>query len=108
MSGLGLIGEGDIKPCLGFIITESDCFLRKYNCSICRPRKIENIPELQMHFIRTIKRFERLTVEAIREKSRKKAIEALMIYPLVNSYPIAAQLVDELLDVYEVYVGHWS
>src|SRR5690606_15545550 len=33
MSGLGLIGEGDIKPCLGFIITESDCFLRKYNCS---------------------------------------------------------------------------
>src|SRR5690606_38899873 len=34
MSGLGLIGEGDIKPCLGFIITESDCFLHKYNCSI--------------------------------------------------------------------------
>lgn len=33
MSGLGLIGEGDIKPCLGFIITESDCFLHKYNCS---------------------------------------------------------------------------
>src|SRR5690606_21338008 len=33
MSGLGFIGEGDIKPCLGFIITESDCFLRKYNCS---------------------------------------------------------------------------
>src|SRR5690606_31166014 len=48
MSGLGLIGEGDIKPCLGFIITESDCFLRKYNCStnvppsVC-PRKIVSL-----------------------------------------------------------------
>ena len=39
--------------------------------------KLKTSPELQMHFIRTIKRFERLTVEAIREKSRKKAIEAL-------------------------------
>lgn len=86
-------------------IIEITCEIEK---GVCRPRKIENIPELQMHFIRTIKRFERLTVEAIREKSRKKAIEALMIHPLVNSYPIAAQLVDELLDVYEVYVGHWS
>lgn len=75
---------------------------------VCKPRKIENIPELQMHLIRTIKRFERLTVEAIFEKNKLKAIEALMIHPLVNSYDIAKNVLDELLEMYGDYVGKWS
>ncbi len=86
-------------------IVEITCEIEK---GTCRPRSVENIPELQMHFIRTIKRFERLTMEAIHEKNRLKAIEALLLHPLVESYPIAVKLVDELLEMYSEYVGHWS
>ncbi|RKO61481.1 family 4 glycosyl hydrolase [Caldibacillus debilis] len=86
-------------------VVEITCEIEK---GVCRPRKIENVPELQMHIIKTIKRFERLTVEAIHERNRLKAVEALMIHPLVNSYSLAAKLVDELLEMYKEYVGHWS
>jgi len=86
-------------------VVEITCEIEK---GVCRPRKIEDVPELQMHIIKTIKRFERLTVEAIHERNRLKAVEALMIHPLVNSYSLAAKLVDELLEMYKEYVGHWS
>ncbi|MDV4151377.1 6-phospho-beta-glucosidase [Clostridium sp. AL.422] len=72
------------------------------------PRKIEDIPEVQLQLISTIKNFERFTVESIKEKNKSKAIKALMIHPLINSYNIASKIVDELLNIYSCYVGEWK
>jgi len=97
--------NGSIAELADDDVIEITCEIEK---GVVKPRKISRIPQLQMHLIRTIKRFERLTVEAILEKNRLKAIEALVIHPLVNSYDIAHRIVDELLDMYEPYVGHWK
>jgi len=97
--------NGAIKELQDDDVIEITCDIEK---GIVSPRQISDIPELQMHFIKTIKRFERLTVEAINEKNRLKAVEALMIHPLINSYNIAAQIVDELLELYKDHIGQWS
>lgn len=71
------------------------------------PHKIENVPEMQKNLICAVKHYENLTVEAIMEKSRKKAIKALTVHPLVCSYPIAEKLVDAYSERYEKYIGKW-
>ena len=45
--------------------------------------------------------------EAIRTKSRTKAIEALTLHPLVASYSLATALVDAYLEHNKDYIGAW-
>ena len=52
--------------------------------------------------------FERLTVESIKEKNREKAIKALTVHPLVNSYSLAKKLADEYLEAHKEYIGEWK
>ena len=49
------------------------------------PHKVPNPGELQMELIRRVKSYERLASEAIRTRSISKAIDCLMVHPLVNS-----------------------
>ncbi len=72
------------------------------------PHKISNVPEMQKNLICAVKHYENLTVEAIMEKSRKKAVKALTVHPLVASYPIAEKLVDAYSERYEKYIGKWA
>lgn len=72
------------------------------------PQKIENVPEMQKNLIRAVKHYENLTVEAIMEKSRRKAVKALTVHPLVCSYPIAERLVDAYSEKYKKYIGEWT
>lgn len=72
------------------------------------PIQIGKVPELQMNLIRQVKLFERLAVEAIQRQSIQKAIDALMVHPLVNSYSLAKALVHEYLDAHRDYVGEWK
>jgi 6-phospho-beta-glucosidase len=57
--------------------------------------------------MRSVKYFEKLTVRAIRERSRQYALMALMAHPLVRSYSLAEVLVDEYLDAHRPYIGDW-
>jgi 6-phospho-beta-glucosidase len=57
--------------------------------------------------MRSVKVYEKLTVEAIRERSRQKAVMALMAHPLVLSYSLASVLVDDYLSAHRQYVGEW-
>ena len=41
------------------------------------------------------------------EKSKKKAVKALTVHPLICSYPIAKKLVDVYSSRYEKYIGKW-
>ncbi len=72
------------------------------------PQPIGAIPEAQELLMRTVKLYERLTVEAILTRSRARAAEALMVHPLVYSYPLARTLVDEYLAAHAPYVGSWD
>jgi len=40
-----------------------------------------------------IKMYEKETVEAVQEQSEEKAVQALMLHPLINSYSLAKELV---------------
>ena len=97
--------HGCIKELEADDVIEITCDITKGKIT---PRKIENIPAMQIQLIKTIKLFERLAVAAIKEKNKQKAMKALMVHPLVNSYPIAKQIVDEYLEVYQAYVGEWK
>lgn len=51
-------------------------------------------------YIRLIKHYERLTVEAVRDHSEDRAVEALMLHPLINSYSLARMLIADYNDAY--------
>ena len=72
------------------------------------PMPIGTVPAPQMALIQTVKTYERLTVSAIQQRSRKLAVEALMTHPLVLSYSRARLLVDAYLQAHQQYIGEWS
>ncbi|MBQ8503023.1 MAG: glycoside hydrolase [Clostridia bacterium] len=94
---------------LGFLADDDVC---EITCTVdangVHPHKIENVPEMQKNLICAVKHYENLTVEAIMEKSRRKAVKALTVHPLVCSYPVAEKLVDAYSERYEKYIGKWS
>ncbi|MBQ7486375.1 MAG: glycoside hydrolase [Clostridia bacterium] len=73
-------------------------------CSVSRkgivPVPQSDIPEFCETYIRLIKRYERLTVEAIRENSALLARNALALHPLINSWSLAGQLLSDYREVY--------
>jgi 6-phospho-beta-glucosidase len=72
------------------------------------PLPIGAVPEKQELLMRSVKLYERLTVEAVRTRSRDTAFMALMAHPLVMSYSRAKVLVDEYLQAHAPYVGKWQ
>lgn len=85
-------------------IVEITCDISKNGV---KPHKFENIDEQNLELIRRVKNYERLSSKAIREKSIKTAVDALTLHPLVNSYSLAKQLIDEYLELNKEYVKDW-
>ena len=87
---LSVLNQGSL-PFLG----EDDVV--EVTCNVSRrgiePVRQRDVPELCELYIRVIKRYERLTVEAVRERSEAKAVDALMLHPLINSYSLAKKLI---------------
>lgn len=72
------------------------------------PHKIAAPDPMPMELIRQVKAYERLASEALREKSISKAIDCLMVHPLVNSYSLAKELVEEYVKSNHEYTEGWS
>lgn len=68
------------------------------------PARQASVPEFCELYIRLIKRYERLTVRAVRERRADLAVEALALHPLVNSWTLAKRLVD----AYDGEYGFWG
>lgn len=66
------------------------------------------LPESAKQLICTVKYYERMAAQAIVEQNTGKAIEALMVHPLVNSYSLAEELLKEYLEIYRDYTGGWK
>ncbi len=101
---LSVPNNGSIEGLEDDDVVEITC---KIDRNGAKPVEIGKVPELQMNLIRQVKLFERATVEAIRDKSIEKAIQGLMVHPLVNSYSLAKNLVHDYLDAYKVFIGEW-
>ncbi len=94
---------------LDFLRDEDVCEL---SCTVDKdgvyPHKASNVPLMHKNLIRIVKQYENLTVQAIIEKDRQKAIKALTIHPLICSYPLAEKLVDSYCSAYKSYIGEWK
>lgn len=64
------------------------------------PVTIGEVPEHCNILIHAIKFYEKCAVEAILTKSKEKAIEALTLHPLINSYSLAKKLVEKYDEAY--------
>ena len=72
------------------------------------PHKFRKVDEQNLELIRRVKIYERLSSEAIRTKSKTKAIEALTLHPLVASYSLAKELIEEYIEHNKEYTGEWK
>ena len=97
--------QGAIPGLLDTDVVEISCTLKD---GVYIPHRIENPGELQMELIRRLKIYERLASEALRTKSISKAVDCLMVHPLVNSYSLAGQLVQEYLESNKDYTKGWN
>ncbi len=104
-SGLNVRNEGAIDGLRADDVVEVSCVVDKDGI---RPLKMGAMPEAQFQLVQNVKRYERLAVRAIRERSRDVAVEALMAHPLVLSYSRAVPLVDEYLAAHAQYAGEWK
>lgn len=73
-----------------------------------RPLPIGAIPAPQQALIKSVKTYERLTVDAIRRRSRTLAVAALMAHPLVLSYSRATTMSEAYLAAHADHVGAWA
>ena len=78
------------------------------NADGCTPHYIGDVDEQNLEMIRRVKIYERLSSKAIREKGRAAAVQALTLHPLVNSYSLAKELVDEFIEHNKAYSSDWK
>lgn len=67
----------------------------------------EEIRPACLGLMKTIKAYEKLTVEAIFRHSKEAAVEALTIHPLVQDYEKAVRLVDAYCQLNRPWIGEW-
>ncbi len=103
-TGLNVPNNGAINGLQDNDIVEVSCLV---DSSGIRPILVGDLPEDQYLLVRTIKRYERLAVQAILQKSKSLAVEALAVHPLVGSYPLAIKLVDAFIQSHSQWVGDW-
>ena len=78
------------------------------DASGCKPHRIGAVDEQNLELIRRVKIYERLASKAIRERDKASAIQALTLHPLVNSYSLACELVDEYIEHNREYSNGWK
>lgn len=74
----------------------------------CTPHIMGKVDEQNLEIIRRVKIYERLASNAIRNKDKNAAVQALTLHPLVNSYSLAKELVEEYIEHNKKYSGGWK
>lgn len=97
--------NGAIKGLKDTDVVEISCTVSKDGYF---PHKMEDTDEVIMELIKRVKCYERLASEAIRNQDKEKAIDCLMVHPLVNSYSLARVLVDHYVESNKEYIEGWN
>ena len=103
-TALNVPNDGAIAGMEDSDVVEVSCMVDRNGV---RTLPIGAMPAPQAELVQNVKLYERLTVEAIRKRSRAIAVSALMAHPLVLSYSRAKPLVDEYLVAHQQWVGDW-
>lgn len=101
---LSLPNQGAIKGLEDGDVVEVSCII---NGAGVKPMAIGNVSEFQYSLISRVKYYERMAAQSILEKNRDKAIKALTAHPLVNSFDIAENIVNEYLHSHSEFTGEW-
>lgn len=104
-TGLNVPNKGAIDGLQDDDVVEISCTV---DGSGIYPIRIGAMPEGQYLLTRTIKRYERLASQAILNRSKITAVEALATHPLISSYPLAVKLVDAFVEAHHEWVGDWN
>jgi 6-phospho-beta-glucosidase len=104
-TGLNVPNNGAINGMQDDDVVEVACWV---DASGIRPITIGDIPEHQLRLMQSVKLYERLASQAILNKSRKTAVEALAVHPLVGSYPLAEKLVNVFIATHHNWIGTWQ
>ncbi len=103
---LSVLNNGAISELADDDVIEVSCII---DAKGAHPKKQGELPNSIMNLIKTMKEYERMACRAILNKSRKDAVMALTIHPLVANYDIAKCLVDEFIKNDEcINGGKWS
>jgi 6-phospho-beta-glucosidase len=73
-------------------VVEVTCFARN---GVIRPFALGAVPDHALGLMKSVKAYERLTIQAAVERSRSQAVKALALHPLVPSFEVARQIVDD-------------
>lgn len=104
-TGLNVRNEGAIEGLRDDDVVEVSCVVDKDGI---RPLPMGQMGDAQAQIVHNIKRYERLTVEAIANRDRALAVDALMAHPLVLSRSRAVPLVDRYLEAHAEFTGTWA
>lgn len=87
-------------------IIEVSCYISNEGAF---PKKVNyNLPESVKQLISNIKYYERNISKAILTKDTNLAIDSLMLHPLINSYSLAKEILNDYLENYKKYTGGWT
>ena len=104
-TGLNVPNNGAIDGLEADDIVEVACWVEGDGI---RPVHIGAIPDHQLQLMRDVKLYERRASQAILQKSRGLAVQALTVHPLVGSYPLAETLVNAFINTHQEWVGQWQ
>jgi 6-phospho-beta-glucosidase len=79
------------------VVVEVPCVI---DATGATPQEAEPLPAEIRGLVQMVKAFEELTVEAGVEGDRRKALQALLVHPLVSSFQIAKSLLEALLEAH--------
>lgn len=102
---LNVMNNGVIPELKAEDIIEVTCLLDNNGA---KPLAVGEVPSSVKGLLVTIKQYERLTIEAAVEGNVEKAIIALTIHPLVNSYTIARNVVNDYLIQHKEYLPQFD
>lgn len=103
--GLNVPNNGAINGMQADDVVEVTC---EVDGSGIQPLHIGTLPEDPYLLMRSVKRYEKLAVEAILRRDRALAVEAMMAHPLVGSVALARRLVTDYLVAHSADIGAWS
>ncbi len=104
-TGLNVPNRGAIPQMADDDVVEVTC---EVDADQITPLPVTGIHPDQLLLMQTVKLYERLAAQAILQRSRDLAVEALTVHPLIGSYPLAVSLVGEFLEAHKDLVGEWK
>lgn len=101
MHVLNVLNAGAVKDLDDDAVIETNCIVTN---SGARPIVSGKLPMPVKGLVQSVKNYEQLTIEAVIEGSKDKALIALMSHPLVHGADMAKRLLNDILKAHDDYL----